>query len=93
MDAENQNTSANDSPTVNVSAEPLREGDAALIMQPDGMLRAVLPQREGGLDELLAPHATMIAGMFLTMKDGTDESRVFMNHCIDYMSKKFGDPV
>lgn len=73
--------------------QPLQEGDAALIMQPDGMIRVVLPAPDGGFDETLSPNASMIAGMFLSMRDGTDESREYMNHCIEYVSKKYGDPI
>lgn len=69
------------------------ENDAALIMQPDGMLRAVLPKTEGGFDATLPPHSTLIAGMFLSFRDGTDESREFMNHCVQYVSQKFGNPI
>lgn len=69
------------------------EKDAALVMHPDGMLRAILPKTEGGFDAELPPHSTMIAGMFLSFRDGTQESKDFMNHCIEYISKLYGNPI
>lgn len=71
------------------------DNDAALIMQPDGRIRVILPGRDDpqGHNDELQPHVSMIAGMFLAMKDGTPESRDFLNHCVEHINKSYGDPI
>lgn len=84
-----------DNPVTLTPGGEIGENDAALIIQADGRIRVVLPGYNDALqsNEALQPHVSMIAGMFLSMKDGTPESLEFMNHCVEHINKKYGDPI